>query len=83
MAIHPELTQYVQEVFLPSLNEPHQKTARVLYEQIQKLEALRLSGKEWFANQPAHYAVYEKELTAIAIEVREAYRQIVVLGEQS
>ncbi len=83
MAIHPELTQYVQDTFLPSLSEPHQKTARILYEQIHKLEVLRLQGKEWFVNQPTQYAAYEKELTAIAVEVREAYRQVIALGEQS
>jgi hypothetical protein len=83
MAIHPELTQYVQDIFLPSLSEPHQKTARILYEQIQKLEALRMCGKEWFANQPIAREAFEKEISAIAIEVREAYRQVIALGEQA
>lgn len=83
MAIHPELTQYVQDTFLPSLSEPHQKTARLLYDQIHKLEALRQNGKEWFVNQPTQFAAYEKELTAIALEVREAYRQVIALAEQS
>lgn len=82
MTIHPELTQYVQEVFLPALSEPHQKTARLLYEQLNKLEAMRLRGKEWFANQPVAYAAYEKEISAVAIEVREAYRQVIALGNQ-
>jgi hypothetical protein len=82
MAIHPELTQYIQDIFLPSLNEPHQKTARILYEQIQKLEALRVHGKEWFVNQPAARETFEKEISAIAVEVREAYRQVIILAEQ-
>lgn len=82
MAVHSELTQYVQDTFLPSLSEPHQKTARILYEQINKLEALRLQGKEWFANQPTACANYEKEISAVAVEVREAYRQVIALGEQ-
>jgi hypothetical protein len=83
MAIHPELTQYVQDVFLPSLSEPHQTTARTLYEQIHKLEALRMRGKEWFVNQPVVCEAFEKEVSDIAVEVREAYRQVIALGEQA
>lgn len=78
MPVHADLDRHVREVFLPSLPEPQRETARILFEQIRKLEDIRAQSLTWgTAGQTAAHEEYRRQLAEVAGEVREAYKQVI------
>lgn len=83
MPIHADLDRHVREVFLPSLPEPHRETARILFEQIRKLEDIRAQSLTWStADQSTAHEECRRQLAEVAGEVREAYKQVIHIAHQ-